>query len=49
MLILTIMISVLGGNLVMAQDEITDVDLRKYAIMYQSIELMKRLKRKLTL
>jgi hypothetical protein len=42
LLILTIMISVLAGNLVMAQDEINDADLRKYAIMSQSIEFMKK-------
>jgi len=41
-LILTIVISVLAGNLVMAQDEITDADLRKYAVMSQSIEFMKK-------
>lgn len=42
MLIMTILISVITGNLVMAQDEITDSDLRKYAIMSQSIEFMKK-------
>ena len=41
-LILTIVISVLAGNLVMAQDEVTDADLRKYAVMSQSIEFMKK-------
>ena len=41
-MILTIVISVLAGNLVMAQDEITDADLRKYAVMSQSIEFMKK-------
>lgn len=42
LLILTIVMSVFAGNLVMAQDEITEADLRKYAIMYQSIEFMKK-------
>ena len=42
MFIMTIMISVLAGNLVLAQDEITDADLRKYAVMSQSIEFMKK-------
>ena len=42
MLILTITMSVLAGNLVMAQDEITDADLRKYAVLSQSIEFMKK-------
>ena len=42
MLIFTIVISVLAGNLAIAQDEITDADLRKYAIMSQSIEFMKK-------
>lgn len=42
MLIVTIIISVLAGNLAIAQDEITDSDLRKYAIMSQSIEYMKK-------
>jgi hypothetical protein len=42
LLVLTIMMSALAGNLAMAQDEITDTDLRKYAVMYQSIEFMKK-------
>jgi hypothetical protein len=42
MFIMTIMISVLAGNLALAQDEITDADLRKYAVMSQSIEFMKK-------
>lgn len=42
MLIVTIIISVLAGNLAIAQDEITDGDLRKYAILSQSIEFMKK-------
>ena len=42
MLILTVAISVFAGNLAMAQDEISDADLRKYAIMSQSIEFMKK-------
>jgi hypothetical protein len=42
MSIMTIMISMLAGNFVMAQDEISDIDLRKYAIMSQSIEFMKK-------
>lgn len=41
-LIFTIMISVLAGNLALAQDEITDDDLHKYAIMSQSIKFMKK-------
>lgn len=41
-LILMILISVFAGNLAVAQDEITDADLRKYAIMSQSIEFMKK-------
>ena len=40
--IMTIMISVLAGNFVLAQDEIADSDLRKYAVLSQSIELMKK-------
>lgn len=42
MLIVTIIISVFAGNLAIAQDEITDSDLRKYAILSQSIEFMKK-------
>ena len=42
MLIFTIMISVLAGNLAIAQDEITDNDLHKYALMSQSIQFMKK-------
>ena len=42
MFIMTIMISVLAGNLALAQDEITDADLRKYAVLSQSIEFMKK-------
>ena len=42
MSIMTIMISVLAGNLVLAQDEIADSDLRKYAVLSQSIEFMKK-------
>jgi hypothetical protein len=42
LLFLTIIMSVFAGDLVMAQNEITDADLRKYAIMYQSIEFMKK-------
>ena len=42
LLILTSMISVFAGNLAMAQEEITDNDLRKYAILSQSIDLMKK-------
>lgn len=42
MLILTIIMSVLAGNLVMAQGELSNADLRKYAIMSQSIEFMKK-------
>ena len=41
-LIMTITVSVLAGNLVMAQDEIADSDLRKYAVLSQSIEFMKK-------
>jgi len=40
--IMIIMISVLAGNLAMAQDEIADSDLRKYAVLSQSIEFMKK-------
>lgn len=40
--IMTIMISVLAGNFVLAQDEIADGDLRKYAVLSQSIEFMKK-------
>ena len=36
------MISVLAGNLAIAQDEITDADLRKFAVLSQSIEFMKK-------
>ena len=42
MLIVTIIMSVLGGGFAMAQDEISDADLRKFAIMAQSIEYMKK-------
>ena len=35
-------ISMMAGSMVMAQDEITDLDLRKYAILSQSIEYMKK-------
>ena len=42
MLILMIVISMVAGNVVMAQDEITDSELRKYAIMNQAIEYMKK-------
>ncbi len=42
MLILTSVISVFASNLAMAQEEITDNDLRKYAILSQSINLMKK-------
>ena len=42
MMILTSMICVFVGNLAMAQEEITDNDLRKYAILSQSINLMKK-------
>ena len=42
MLIFTIMISVLAGNLAVAQDEITEGDLHKYAVLSQSIEFMKK-------
>lgn len=42
MFIMTIMISVLAGNLAFAQDEINDADLRKYAVLSQSIEFMKK-------
>ena len=41
-MIMTIAVIVLAGNLVMAQDEIADSDLRKYAVMSQSIEFMKK-------
>ena len=41
-LFLTAIMSVIAGNMVMAQDEITDGDLRKFAIMAQSIEYMKK-------
>ena len=42
-LLLVLMMSVLGGNVVFAQDEeISDEDLRKYAIMSQSINYMKK-------
>ena len=40
--IMTIMISVLAGNFVLAQDEIADSDLQKYAVLSQSIEFMKK-------
>jgi len=41
-LIMTITVIVLAGNLVMAQDDIADSDLRKYAVLSQSIEFMKK-------
>ena len=41
-MIMTIAVIVLAGNLVMAQDEIADSDLRKYAVLSQSIEFMKK-------
>lgn len=41
-LFLTAIMSVIAGNMVMAQDEITDGDLRKFAVMAQSIEYMKK-------
>jgi hypothetical protein len=41
-LFLTAIMSVFAGSMVMAQDEITDGDLRKFAIMSQSIEYMKK-------
>jgi hypothetical protein len=41
-LLLTAIMSVLAGSMVMAQDEITDGDLRKFAVMSQSIEYMKK-------
>ena len=40
--IMTIMISVLAGNFVLAQDEIADSDLQKNAVLSQSIEFMKK-------
>ena len=42
-LFLALMMSILGGNIVMAQDEaITDEDLRKYALLSEVIDYMKK-------
>ncbi len=42
-LFLALMMSILGGNIVMAQDEaISDDDLRKYALLSQVIDYMKK-------
>ena len=42
MLLGALLLLVMSGNLVLAQDEITDDDLRKYALLSQSIEYMKK-------
>ena len=42
MFILTVAISIIAGNAVMAQDEISDLDLRKFAVLSQSVEFMKK-------
>jgi len=42
MLLLMLVISVMAGNTVMAQEETTDLDLRKYAILNQTINYMKK-------
>jgi hypothetical protein len=42
-LFLALMMSILGGNIVMAQDDaITDEDLRKYALLSEVIDFMKK-------
>lgn len=42
LLLLAFGLLVFGGNLAYAQDEITDNDLRKYAVLSQAIEYMKK-------
>jgi hypothetical protein len=42
MFILVVMVGVISGSAAMAQDEISDLDLRKYAIMSQAIDYMKK-------
>jgi hypothetical protein len=37
-----ILLIVMSGNMALAQEEITDLDLRKYALLSQSIEYMKK-------
>jgi hypothetical protein len=37
-----LLLAVMSGNIAMAQDEISDDDLRKYALLSQSIEYMKK-------
>ena len=42
MLIMLMVISMMAGNVAYAQDEITDTDLRKYAVLNQAITFMKK-------
>ena len=42
MLIMLMVISMMATNVTYAQDEITDVDLRKYAILNQAVDFMKK-------
>lgn len=42
MLIMLMVISVMATNVTYAQDEVTDIDLRKYAILMQAVDFMKK-------
>ena len=42
MLIMLMVIGMMATNVTYAQDEITDVDLRKYAILNQAVDFMKK-------
>ena len=42
MLIMLMVIGMMATNVTYAQDEITDIDLRKYAILSQAVDFMKK-------